>query len=46
MQFYADQETAIAGATLDDVNRVIGQYIDPAKLVISIAGDFAAIVTT
>ncbi len=45
MQFYADQEMAIDAATLDEVNHAIGQYIDPTKLVISIAGDFAAAVT-
>lgn len=41
MQFYIDQEQSIANATLDEVNSVIGKYIDPERLVISFAGDFA-----
>ncbi|WP_235935331.1 M16 family metallopeptidase [Candidatus Laterigemmans baculatus] len=42
MEFYADQEQQIADATLEEVNKVIGEYIDPQTLVISIAGDFKA----
>ena len=42
MQFYVDQEREIAEATLEEVNSVIGKYINDEKLVISFAGDFAA----
>jgi zinc protease len=41
LSFYATQEREIADAELDEVNRVIAEYIDPETLVISIAGDFA-----
>lgn len=41
MQFYIDQEQAIADATLAEINGIIAKYIDPERLVISLAGDFA-----
>lgn len=43
MQFYIDQEAEIANAPLDEVNEIIKKYIDPERLVISLAGDFAAV---
>jgi len=37
----ADHEQNISDATLEAVNAVIRKYIDPERLVISVAGDFA-----
>ncbi len=42
MEFHATLESTIASATLEDVNAAIRKYIDPDKLVIGFAGDFAA----
>ena len=41
MQHVADHENNIANATVDGVNSAIRKYIDPEKLVIAVAGDFA-----
>ena len=42
MQSVADQERMIREATLESVNTAIRQFIDPEKLVIAVAGDFAS----
>jgi zinc protease len=43
MEHYANLESTIASATVEDVNAAIRKYIDPDKLVIGFAGDFAAV---
>lgn len=42
MAHYAEHDAQIEAATVDSVNKAINKYIDPEKLVIAIAGDFAA----
>ena len=42
MQHYADHEEQIEAATVESVNDAIKKYIVPDKLVMAIAGDFAA----
>lgn len=42
MQHHADHEQQIKEATVDSVNSAINKYIDPERLVVAIAGDFAA----
>jgi zinc protease len=42
MQHYADHEEQINAATVDGVNEAVRQHIVPDKLVMAIAGDFAA----
>ena len=41
LQHVADHERNIANATVENVNLAIKKYLDPGKLVVSIAGDFA-----
>lgn len=41
LQHVADHEQNISDATLEAVNAAIRKYIDPERLVISVAGDFA-----
>ena len=41
MQYVADHEKQIAEATVESVNQAIRSYIDPEKLVMAAAGDFA-----
>lgn len=41
LQHLADHEKNIAEATVESVNNAIKKYLDPAKLVIGVAGDFA-----
>lgn len=41
LQHLADHEQNISDATLEAVNAAIRKYIDPERLVISVAGDFA-----
>lgn len=43
MKHYAELEANIQAATVEDVNAAIRKYIDPDKLVIAVAGDFAAV---
>jgi len=43
MKHYSDLEASIEAATVESVNTAIRKYIDPDKLVIAIAGDFAAV---
>ncbi|MFK8112936.1 MAG: M16 family metallopeptidase, partial [Rubripirellula sp.] len=43
MQHHADHEKHIEAATVDSVNAAIKKYIDPDKLVMAIAGDFASV---
>jgi zinc protease len=43
MQFYIDQEAEIANATLEEVNKVVQTHLDPKRLIISLAGDFAGV---
>jgi zinc protease len=40
LEFNAEHEKRIAAVTLEEVNRAIVDYLDPAKLVIGVAGDF------
>ena len=40
MKFTAETEQAINSATVDQVHRVLKKYINPDKLIISVAGDF------
>ncbi len=42
MQYHADHERQIEETTVESVNEAIRKYIQPDKLVIAIAGDFAA----
>ena len=42
MAHYAEHDAQIQAATVDSVNKAINKYIDPEKLVMAIAGDFAA----
>ncbi|MGI9473604.1 MAG: M16 family metallopeptidase, partial [Rubripirellula sp.] len=42
MQHYATHDDQIQSATVESVNAAVNKYIDPEKLVMSIAGDFAA----
>lgn len=42
MEYHAQHEQRIENATIESVNQAIRSYIDPDKLVIGIAGDFAA----
>ncbi len=41
MKYHADHEDQIRDATVDSVNAAIRKYIDPERLVMAIAGDFA-----
>ena len=41
LQYQADHEQQIQSATVASVNQAIRSYIDPEKLVIAVAGDFA-----
>ncbi len=41
MAYYAEQEQQIGDLTTDDVEKALRKYIDPKKLVIVDAGDFA-----
>ncbi len=43
MAYHALHEKQIDEATIEDVNAAIRKYIDPDKLVMAIAGDFAAV---
>ncbi len=42
MEYHAQHEEQIKAATVDSVNAAINKYIDPEKLVMAVAGDFAA----
>ncbi len=42
MEYHAEHEEQIKAATVESVNAAISKYIVPDKLVIAIAGDFAA----
>lgn len=42
MKYYADLEANISAATVEDVNAALRKYLDPERLVIAVAGDFAA----
>ena len=42
MAHYAEHDAQIGAATVESVNKAIKKYIDPEKLVMAIAGDFAA----
>ncbi len=42
MEHYAKHDAQIEAATVESVNEAINKYIDPEKLVMAIAGDFAA----
>ena len=42
MKYHADHEQQIEDATVESVNQAIRSYIVPEKLVMAIAGDFAA----
>ncbi|NND99360.1 MAG: insulinase family protein [Pirellulaceae bacterium] len=42
MQYVADHEKAVQAATVESVNKAIRRFIDPDKLVMAAAGDFAA----
>ena len=42
MQYHADHEKRVNDATVESVNQAITKYIVPEKLVMAIAGDFAA----
>lgn len=42
MLYHALHEKQVAEASVDDVNAALRKYIDPDKLVMAIAGDFAA----
>ncbi len=42
MEFYADLDKKITALKPDDIPSVLKKYIDPARLTIAIAGDFAA----
>ncbi|MDA9840585.1 insulinase family protein, partial [Rubripirellula sp.] len=43
LQHVADHEVNISNATVESVNAAIKKYIDPQKLVIGVAGDFAKV---
>ncbi|WP_246114826.1 M16 family metallopeptidase [Rubripirellula tenax] len=43
MAYYAKHDQQISDATVDSVNAAIQKYINPDRLVIAIAGDFAAV---
>ena len=43
MQHHADHEKHIEAATVESVNAAINKYIQPDKLVVAIAGDFASV---
>lgn len=43
MEYHATHEAQIKAATVDSVNAAITKYIVPEKLVMAIAGDFAAV---
>ncbi|MEZ6091988.1 MAG: insulinase family protein [Pirellulaceae bacterium] len=40
MQFTEQQEKEIANLTIDQVNAALRKYIDPERLIVSVAGDF------
>lgn len=42
MAHYAEHDAQIQAATVESVNKAINKYIDPEKLIMAIAGDFAA----
>lgn len=42
MEHYAKHDSQIEAATVESVNAAINKYIDPEKLVMAVAGDFAA----
>ncbi len=42
MAHYAEHDAQIEAATVESVNKAINKYIDPEKLIMAIAGDFAA----
>ncbi|MGH7541291.1 MAG: M16 family metallopeptidase [Gemmatimonadota bacterium] len=41
MEFTAEQEAAIEALTPDDIREVLARYLDPSKISIFLAGDFA-----
>jgi zinc protease len=41
MSYYDDYETRVDSLTVSDVNAALRKYIDPSRLVVHIAGDFA-----
>ena len=43
MKYVADHEKQIEAATVDSVNEAIRRYIDPSRLVMVAAGDFASV---
>jgi zinc protease len=43
MQHHADHETHILAATVESVNEAVKKFIDPDKLVMVVAGDFASV---
>ena len=43
MAHYAQHDAQIEAATVESVNKAINKYIDPEKLIMAIAGDFAAV---
>ncbi|MDA7878117.1 insulinase family protein [bacterium] len=42
MAHYAEHDAQIEAATVESVNKAINKYIDPDKLIMAVAGDFAA----
>ncbi|TVP94387.1 MAG: insulinase family protein [Planctomycetaceae bacterium] len=42
MQFTADHERRVSELTIEQVNQAIRDFIDPERLVMAVAGDFAA----
>jgi predicted Zn-dependent peptidase len=40
MDFYIEREQEIEAATVAELNRVIAEFVDPDRLVATIAGDF------
>jgi zinc protease len=43
MQYYADLQQQIGDLTVEQVNAAIREYIDPERIVVGVAGDFASV---
>jgi zinc protease len=43
MQYYADLQQQIGDLTIEDVNAAIRKYVDPHRIVVGVAGDFASV---
>jgi zinc protease len=43
MQYYADLQQQIGDLTIEDVNAAVRKYIDPQRIVVGVAGDFASV---